>query len=70
MASDEPGGRMIRYQAYSAEPLTDEQVKAMFKGKYGHEPTKIIRTAGAILAGPVEERKEKEHESGEVVNRV
>ena len=43
----------MSYQGYTPD-TTDAEARRRFRDKYGREPEVIIRTAGAVLAGPVE----------------
>lgn len=40
------------WQAYSTS-TKDDEVRAMFVERFGHEPQEVRRNGGAVLAGPL-----------------
>lgn len=36
----------------------DEEIRDMFEEMHSHKPREILRSNGAILAGPIEEREQ------------
>lgn len=40
------------YKGFSPD-TTDEEARAAFTRQFGHAPEEIIRTKGAVLAGPI-----------------
>ena len=47
---------LLLWQGYTPD-TPDEEARNLFTARHGHQPQRIKRNAGAVLAGPMREEK-------------
>ena len=52
----QPAKSAIRWMGFTPD-TPDEEARQLFTARHGYQPQRIKRNAGAVLAGPMNERR-------------